>query len=266
MTRPPFEEHWRQRFTLRGKALDDDAGIAGWTRSGLETRLRHFKRLWPGAEPGSRWADIGCGAGSYSRYLADQGLRVIGIDYSHPSVVKARTRSPAVHEWIVGDATRLPLAPGSVDGILCFGVLQALAGSEAALTQMATALKPGGVLWVDALNSQCAPHRLRTLLKRPSNLRYETAAALSRKLVALGLEPPEVHWVPIAPGRLQRLQPLLELAPLRAAMRALPPLGAVLSHSVLLTARKPRAAPAAAPPSAPAASVPAPSTPAAESL
>ncbi len=238
MGRPRFEELWRKRFTERGLTLDDDAGIAGWSESGLETRLRHFRRLWTGARPGSLWFDIGCGAGSYSRTLAAEGLEVVGVDYSQPSIAKARSRSPEVAGWIVGDATRLPIRTGSADGILCFGVLQALSGSDRALAEMAGALKPGGALWVDALNAHCLPHRITMLLRRPTRLRYETANGIVKTLHAHGLEA-TVHWVPIMPARLHRLQSLFESAWVRWLLRSVPPLGALLSHSILVIAAKP---------------------------
>lgn len=46
-----------------------------------------------GAPKGALWLDIGCGAGTYTRMLASEGLRVIGIDYSLPSLVKACKRT-----------------------------------------------------------------------------------------------------------------------------------------------------------------------------
>ena len=90
MPRSTFEEIWRKRFTERGRVYDDDAAIAGWTESGLEVRLRHFQRVWRGDTAGARWLDVGCGAGSYTRYLASQGVAPVGVDYSLPSLQKAR--------------------------------------------------------------------------------------------------------------------------------------------------------------------------------
>ncbi|MFN3983846.1 MAG: class I SAM-dependent methyltransferase [Rhodocyclaceae bacterium] len=238
MSRPAFEEHWRRKFTQRGLALDGDAGIAGWSESGLETRFRAFRRLWRAPQNGhGTWIDVGCGAGTYSRFLAGHGLRVVGVDYSQPSVVKARARSDAVAAWIVGDATRLPLAPACADGLLCFGVLQALSGPDKVLAELAAALKPGGSLWVDALNAHCLPHRIKQWLRRPMNLRYDTAPALVGRLRELGLDA-TLHWVPILPARLQRLQPLIESRPARALLSALPFLGALLSHSILIVATR----------------------------
>lgn len=240
MKRPAFEEHWRRRFTQRGQARDDDAGIAGWSTTGLQTRFRAFQRLWQQQprQAAGRWVDVGCGAGTYSRFLADQALDVIGIDYSQPSVEKARQRSTAVQSWIVGDATRLPLVPACADGVLCFGVLQALSASGPALHELTALLKPGGTLWIDALNAHALPHRLKRLLRRPLNLRYETAASLRQQLTALGMEV-QLHWVPILPGRLHKLQPWVERPAFRALLRRCNWVGELFSHSMLLTAQRP---------------------------
>jgi len=73
--------------------LDDDAGIAGWTTSGLATRFRAFQRAWQRPPRPGMWLDIGCGAGTYTRFLVDEGLDVVGVDYSLPSLQKARERS-----------------------------------------------------------------------------------------------------------------------------------------------------------------------------
>ena len=37
---PSFESKWRERFEEFAELRDDDAGIAGWSPSGLETRFR----------------------------------------------------------------------------------------------------------------------------------------------------------------------------------------------------------------------------------
>ncbi|MFA7605243.1 MAG: class I SAM-dependent methyltransferase [Rhodocyclaceae bacterium] len=239
MNRPAFEEHWRRRFTQRGLTQQDDAGIAGWSETGLQTRMRAFRRVWGGGgDAAGLWADVGCGAGTYTRFLAEQGLAVLGMDYSAPSVCKARERSPQVSGWLVGDATRLPLAARSLDGVLCFGVLQALSSPDKALSELAATLKPGGCLWVDALNARCLPHRVKRLLRRPQNLRYDRAADLLDRLRAQGLDA-SLHWVPILPARLQALQPLLESRFMRAVLKAVPPLAALLSHSMLIVATRP---------------------------
>lgn len=97
------------------------------------TRFRSFRRLWVGAHRSALWLDIGCGAGTYARFLAEEGPSVIGIDYSLPTLQKARARSASGISWVTGDATRLPIREGSIDVVLCFGVLQAVAATEPVL-------------------------------------------------------------------------------------------------------------------------------------
>src|SRR5437868_2953542 len=141
--RTRFEEQWRERFMEFATQREDDAGIAGWSLSGLETRFRFFRRLWSGAAPGSLYLDVGCGAGTYTRWLSDQGLQVVGLDYSQPTLKKARQRMSPGIPLCAGDATRLPFADASFDGGLCAGVSatepfvrvsRAAAGQSALLT------------------------------------------------------------------------------------------------------------------------------------
>ncbi|MCG5497552.1 class I SAM-dependent methyltransferase [Ectothiorhodospira variabilis] len=242
MTRPGFEEQWRRRFVERGQRFQDDAGIAGWSTSGLETRLRNFQRVWQGDVPDALWVDAGCGAGSYTRYLAERGVCAIGLDYSLPSVQKARARSHASIPWAVGDATQLPIQPGSLDGVMCFGVLQALSRPEDAVRELTATVRPGGQIWVDALNRDCLSTRARRfvsrLLRRPLNLRYDRHRQLVDWLHQHGGVDVKVHWVPILPGRLQRFQPWVEHDYLRRLLARVPAMGALLSHAILLSARK----------------------------
>lgn len=237
-----FEASWRRRFIERGQRFDDDAAIAGWTPVGLAARLKNFRRVWPGAEAGQHWLDAGCGAGTYARFLAATGLRVVAVDYSLPSVQKARERSPDGILWAAADVRRLPLPDASVDGAMCFGVLQALAAPEGALAELMRVLRPGGELWVDALNAACAPTWARgmagRLHGRPAGLRYDRAPALAERLRGLGATEIRVHWIPILPPRFARFQPLFETEAFRSVLRRAGPLASPLSHAILLSARK----------------------------
>lgn len=237
-----FEQHWRRRFEHYAGIRDDDAGIAGWSPTGLAARVRHFERNWRGAAAGGLWADLGCGAGTYTRMLAGQGLRVVGTDYSAPTLVKAAARGGAV-AWVQADVNRLPFASASLEGVLCFGVMQALSQSEPALAEIARVVRTGGELWVDALNRWCLPHLAamlwRRLRGRTYHLRYESPWRMRRAARALGLVDVRILWLPILPGRLQRWQPLIESRLAVAALRTVPLLGALFSHSFVLVARLP---------------------------
>ena len=90
-----FEKLWRKRFENFAAQAEDDAGIAGWSPTGLDARLRKFKEIWYSNDQFSskkKWLDAGCGAGTYSRFIVKQGGEVVGLDYSLPSLQKARLK------------------------------------------------------------------------------------------------------------------------------------------------------------------------------
>ncbi|NOX91845.1 MAG: class I SAM-dependent methyltransferase [Gammaproteobacteria bacterium] len=242
-TNSSFESRWRDRFTRFAMNHKDDAGIAGWSSTGLAARIRHFKRLWPGDQPQTFWLDVGCGAGTYSRLLASSGLNVLGFDYSLPTIQKARERSGNHIHWAVGDVKQLPIASCSVDGVLCFGVTQALSESREAIIELTSVIKPNGQLWVDGLNAWCLPHiwgRLaRALQGKPPHLRYESPRQIKRLFRSAGLLDVRLFWLPILPARLNYFQKLFETAFIYHLFLWLPPLGALLSHSFVVCGRRP---------------------------
>lgn len=244
MDQTPFEQSWRRRFVERGMQLDDDAGIAGWSQTGLATRVRQFKTLWL-ERPGTAgsWVDVGCGAGTYTRLLHEQGYSVIGLDYSAPSLHKARERSPTDITWAAADIKKIPLPDSYAQGVLCFGVMQALDDNREALQELARIVKPGGEIWVDALNLRCLPTRFsewrRKRQGKNPHLRYETVDTFREAARQVGLDVSSVEWLPILPGRLSRFQGLLEARAVRAALKQMPWFGALISHSFVLRASRP---------------------------
>jgi SAM-dependent methyltransferase len=233
-----FEADWRERFARYARLHDDDAGIAGWTPTGLAARIRFFQRHWAGGRAGGVWVDAGCGAGTYSRWLAEAGQEVVGVDYSLPTLVKARGRSSAAIRWVVGDAVAMPLKAGSADGVLCLGVTQALAASETLAGELGRVVRTGGAVWVDGLNGWCLPHlweRLqRRLSGRPARVRFESPWRLRRLVRQAGFVDARLHWLPILPASLSRLQGAIESRPAAAAFRLLPPIAALFSHSMVV--------------------------------
>lgn len=236
--RRAFEKRWQNRFAEFAALRDDDAGIAGWSSFGLQTRFRFFTSLWRGAEAGALYIDAGCGAGTYSRWLAASGLRVLGVDYSHPALVKAQRHGAARIAYCAADASRLPLPDGSVKGMLCFGVLQAVWDSEPFIREAARVLKPGGELWIDALNASGLralwDRTGRRLRGKPMHLRYESSRKLMMTLRHAGFGNLSRHWLPIMPAGLRPLQAMCESKAMRTIMDTIPLLGAIASHSFVV--------------------------------
>jgi SAM-dependent methyltransferase len=239
--RPTFEHQWRERFTEFAELCDDEAGIAGWSATGLEARVRRFRSLWRPAAAGALWLDAGCGAGTYMRMLVEEGQRVVGADYSVPALQKGAGRN--LGPVVAADVRALPFQGGMFDGVLCFGVMQALTDSRAAVAELARQLKPGGELWLDALNAGCIVHIVERLRRRmrgkPQHLRHESASRVRALLREQGLVDVKLHWMPIAPARHRWLQRLFDAAPAAALMAALPPFGTLASHAFILRARRP---------------------------
>lgn len=236
--RDPFESAWRERFGEFAEERDDDAGIAGWSRAGLEARVRQFLARWTRPRAGTCWLDAGCGAGTYTRILRDQGLNVIGTDYSLPTLRKALHREPGPARYAVADVRRLPFADSTFDGVLCLGVTQALSRSDDAVRALASVTRRGGEVWIDALNRWCLVNLFdalrRRLQGRPMHLRYESPRRLVALMRASGIGNLRLHWLPLLPARLKGAQRWVERPAARWFFRFVPLAGLLLCHSFIV--------------------------------
>lgn len=95
--------------------------------------------------------DVGCGCGVTVQHLRDRyGLAALGIDPSLLLLAAARTRSPGL-PLLGGRSERLPIAAGSVDAVVLECVLSLVDDLDAALSEVARVLRPGGLLVVTDL-------------------------------------------------------------------------------------------------------------------
>jgi SAM-dependent methyltransferase len=102
--------------------------------------------------------ELGCGLGRFSRYVAEQGVRVTGVDFSEVAIAKAQARvarDEASPQFVVGDVTHLDAVSGPFDvafDVGCFHCLNPEA-QRAYASEVSRLLKPGGTHLIWALHA-----------------------------------------------------------------------------------------------------------------
>lgn len=105
--------------------------------------------------PGARVLDAGCGAGRMSRYLADRGARVDGVDLSPGMVAMARRDHPDL-TFGVASLSDLPFSDARFDGVLLwYSVIHTPPpGQPRIFAEAARVLRPGGHVLVGFQSGQ----------------------------------------------------------------------------------------------------------------
>ena len=127
-------------------------------------------------------ADLGCGAGFLTEFLAGHGARVIAVDHSTNMLDHARDfGGGATVEFRVGEMEQLPLADGEVDAAFANLVWHHLADMDRAAVEVARIVRPGGTVVITDL----ATHEEDWMRQSMGDLRLglrpdAVAAALAR--------------------------------------------------------------------------------------
>jgi SAM-dependent methyltransferase len=102
---------------------------------------------------GLRVLDIACGSGYGAQLLATVATHVYGVDLDPEAVAYARAQygSPNV-EFIVGDATAIPLPDNSVDVVVTFETIEHVEDYREFMREVKRVLVPGGVAVVSTPN------------------------------------------------------------------------------------------------------------------
>ncbi|MFE9659528.1 methyltransferase domain-containing protein [Streptomyces sp. NPDC005955] len=188
--------------------------------------------LGPAADRPAVVLDVGCGDGSAARAAGPllAGHRVIGVDWSHHALRRARHHLTDVVRGELADG-RLPLRSGCADAVLFSEVIEHLVDPDAALDELRRVLRPGGHLMLSTPNLAAWYNRglllagvqpvfsevsLRGIHGRPGrevigHLRLYTARALREFVAASGFEVVRLAGAPFH-GVPRPLRPLDRLA------------------------------------------------------
>ncbi len=131
-------------------AFDRAAGYYDETRGfppGEEIAIAAMMARVGGLSRSARVLEVGIGTGRIALPLAAHVRMVLGVDLSRPMLerLRAKQRSEPVHV-VIADAVRLPVRSASCDAAVAVHVFHLIPAWQAALREIARALKPGGVL------------------------------------------------------------------------------------------------------------------------
>ncbi len=107
---------------------------------GLDSSWRKRTVTSLGLPAGSLVLDLACGTGDLSRTAAANGLIPLGADLSFGMLAASHGTGPLLQ----ADATNLPLADGSVDGVLCGYALRNFTDLSLCLNEMGRVVRSGG--------------------------------------------------------------------------------------------------------------------------
>lgn len=158
-----YDQQLREEAELWGNESERMAAV-------LPPDWRFHRKLWhntilhaPGIEallatmqPGMRALELGCASGWLTLAMAQRGAHAEGLDISEQSLAIARAYYERVRLSIPGtaayrtaDLNALDLPPDAYDVIAVKGTLHHLVNLPHVVETVHTALKPGGLFWIE---------------------------------------------------------------------------------------------------------------------
>lgn len=148
-------------------------------------------------------ADLGCGAGFLTSFLAEKGARVIAVDHSERMLEAARPQvAGASVEFRRGEMDQLPLETNEVDAVFANLVWHHLADVERAAREVARVVRPGG----QAIVTDLIPHEQEWMRKEMGDHRLGIQPEVVRSALAnagfsdLVTEPVQDRYIVEPPG------------------------------------------------------------------
>jgi 2-polyprenyl-3-methyl-5-hydroxy-6-metoxy-1,4-benzoquinol methylase len=189
---PPYEEAYFEGDRLRAGGYGDYTAQAGWR---LEKAARQVRELRERTGLGAgRVLDIGSGYGFFRVALGAAGFEHDGLEVSD---FARRVASDSYGLSTYGGTLEEHWEDWALryDAVTLFDLIEHLVDPERALAQIASVLRPGGVLGVKTPNLDCPEARVfgphYHSLKR-EHLSFFSADSLSAAALSAGFEPVDV--------------------------------------------------------------------------
>lgn len=162
--------------------------------NGLSLSLERLKAAthWPDDLTGQVIVEAGSGAGRFTEHLAKTGATVLTFDYSTAIAVNRNNNGHFKNVcFFQDDINDLQIPPGTVDKVLCLGVLQHTPDPKQSFLNLAKLLQPGGQIAIDVY-----PLRFFALIHWKYILRPITKRMDKEKLyrIIARWTPPLVPW------------------------------------------------------------------------
>lgn len=140
--------------------------IKEWRRNRKDTRIRGSSENADGDARNLVIADVGCGAGILTTYLAkklakqygEDRIQVFGIDPAQSAIEEAKRkiaedeRLNNIINFEVGSGEKLNMRTSSVDILVMSDVLEHIADLRSVMKEVSRVLKPGGLFLFDTMN------------------------------------------------------------------------------------------------------------------
>ena len=156
---------------------------------------RNIERLQPAAflrfadrhlKPGTRMAEIGCGPGRATLFMARRGIDLLAVDISLGSLRLARRRAPG-GGFVLASNLNLPLPDGEFDAVVSDGVIHHTPDAYRSFCENARILRPGGVMYVGVYRRKRYYYYAYTHLGRP--IRWLEKRAWGKAVICATLLP-----------------------------------------------------------------------------
>jgi len=128
---------------------------------------RAVERFLPENAEGMKLLEVGCGTGHWTRFFAERGLMVMGVDYSRSMIEVARSKNIPNASFAVADAHALPFEAERFDVAASITMLEFVRDPETVVSEMVRCVRHGGgLIMIAVLNALAGVNRRRKAAER----------------------------------------------------------------------------------------------------